>query len=96
MKHRVCAFLLFIFVAGCGQEQPGEPASADSDVSALTHDYLFLELSMGWHDNGHVDAYFGPEDIRKAANEAQMPLDEINTAFDLMHAGKSIRSVVEL
>ena len=23
-----------------------------------------------------------------------MPLDEINTAFDLMHAGESIRSVV--
>jgi Zn-dependent alcohol dehydrogenase len=23
-----------------------------------------------------------------------MPLDEINTAFDLMHEGKSIRSVV--
>jgi Zn-dependent alcohol dehydrogenase len=23
-----------------------------------------------------------------------MPLSEINTAFDLMHAGKSIRSVV--
>ncbi|MEM7569326.1 MAG: zinc-binding dehydrogenase, partial [Pseudomonadota bacterium] len=25
----------------------------------------------------------------------KMPLDEINTAFDLMHAGESIRSVVE-
>ncbi len=25
----------------------------------------------------------------------KMPLDEINTAFDLMHEGKSIRSVVE-
>jgi S-(hydroxymethyl)glutathione dehydrogenase/alcohol dehydrogenase len=26
----------------------------------------------------------------------KMPLEEINTAFDLMHQGKSIRSVVEL
>ena len=25
----------------------------------------------------------------------KMPLGEINTAFDLMHAGESIRSVVE-
>jgi S-(hydroxymethyl)glutathione dehydrogenase/alcohol dehydrogenase len=23
-----------------------------------------------------------------------MPLDEINTAFELMHAGKSIRSII--
>lgn len=77
MKHRLPAFLLFIFVAGCGQEPPVEPAATDSDVSALIRDYLLLELSMGWHDNGHVDAYFGPENIREAANDAQMPLDEI-------------------
>jgi S-(hydroxymethyl)glutathione dehydrogenase/alcohol dehydrogenase len=25
----------------------------------------------------------------------KMPLEDINKAFDLMHAGKSIRSVVE-
>jgi len=25
----------------------------------------------------------------------KMPLEEINNAFDLMHSGKSIRSVVE-
>lgn len=86
MKHRICAFLLFIFVAGCGQEPPDEPAAADSDISALTRDYLFLELSMGWHDNGHVDAYFGPEDIREAANEAQMPLDEIDAHATEMRA----------
>ena len=37
--------------------------------------------------------------MRGGANQAKsatlaMPLDEINTAFDLMHEGKSIRSVV--
>ena len=53
MKHRICAFLLFIFLAGCGQERPAEPAAGASDLVALSSDYLFLELSMGWHDNGH-------------------------------------------
>ena len=47
------------------------------DLNALANEYLFLELSMGWHDNAHVDAYFGPESIRTAANEAQLSLDEI-------------------
>ena len=47
------------------------------DLNALASEYLFLELSMGWHDNAHVDAYFGPESIRTAANEAQLSLDEI-------------------
>jgi len=86
MKHRICAFLLFIFLAGCGQERPAEPAAGASDLVALSSDYLFLELSMGWHDNGHVDAYFGPESIREAANEAQIPLDEIEARASEMQA----------
>jgi len=76
MKQQFPAFLLFILLAGCGQEPPAGPAAA-GDLDELSHDYLFLELSMGWHDNGHVDAYFGPEEIRTAANDAQLPLDEI-------------------
>jgi hypothetical protein len=77
MKQQFPAFLLFILLAGGGQEPPAGPAAA-GDLDELSHDYLFLELSMGWHDNGHVDAYFGPEDIRTAANDAQLPLDEIS------------------
>ena len=71
MKQQFSAFLLFILLAGCGQEPPAETATI-SDLDELSNDYLFLELSMGWHDNGHVDAYFGPEDIRTAANDAHI------------------------
>lgn len=80
MKHRISVFLLLIFIASCGKEPPA------GDLSVFTGDYLFLELSMGWHDNGHVDAYFGPEDIRDAANEAQLPLDEIERRASEMRA----------
>ena len=31
---------------------------------------------------------------RKKLIEVALPLDEINTAFDYMHEGKSIRSVI--
>ncbi len=46
-------------------------------IDELAREYLFLELSLGEHDSGHVDAYFGPEDIASAASEAALPLTEI-------------------
>ncbi len=52
-------------------------AHATAALDELAREYLFLELSMGQHDPDHVDAYFGPEDIRQAAVDAALPLAEI-------------------
>jgi len=46
----------------------------------LAREYLYLELSMGLHDSGHVDAYFGPEELQAAAKETALSLDQILTA----------------
>lgn len=78
MKHHFVALLLFVAFAGCSQEPPADMNIDSSDLNSIARDYIFLELSMGWHDNGHVDAYFGPEEFREAANDAQLPLDEID------------------
>jgi hypothetical protein len=43
----------------------------------LAREYLYLELSMGLHDSGHVDAYFGPQELQAAAKEAALSLDQI-------------------
>ena len=63
-----CALLL----AACGPAAP--------DMDELAREYLFLELSMGLHDSGHVDAYFGPEELRNAAEESALSLDQILAA----------------
>ena len=43
---------------------------------------------------GYVDRYLNGEIELDSMVTHTMPLEEINTAFDLMHAGKSIRSVI--
>ena len=63
-----CALLL----AACGPAAP--------DMDELAREYLYLELSMGLHDSGHVDAYFGPEELRTAAEESALSLDQILAA----------------
>ena len=65
-----------VLCASCAQDRVDD-VNAEDDMNALVREYLFLELSMGWHDEGHVDAYFGEEEIRTAANHAQLGLDEI-------------------
>ncbi|MGD2055507.1 MAG: S-(hydroxymethyl)glutathione dehydrogenase/class III alcohol dehydrogenase [Gammaproteobacteria bacterium] len=43
---------------------------------------------------GYVDDYLGGRIELDRMVTHRLPLEEINTAFDLMHAGKSIRSVI--
>lgn len=77
MNNRLLPLLACALIAACGDTpKPATPAAANIDE--LANDYLFLELSMGWHDDAHVDAYFGEEKVRTAANEAQLSLDAID------------------
>ena len=69
--------LTLVILAACS---PGEPPAPEIDIDALANEYLFLELSMGLHDQSHVDAYFGPEEIRARAEAAALDLDEILAA----------------
>ena len=72
MKTRFLAFTLLLALSACGQSQP--------DIDELAKEYLFLELSMGLHDKSHVDAYFGPEELKSAAEEKALSLDQILAA----------------
>jgi hypothetical protein len=78
MINRLLPFLLCCLLSACSQPADS-PADAAVSIDQLASEYLFLELSMSWHDNAHVDAYFGPEEIRIDANEAQLGLDQIRS-----------------
>lgn len=46
-------------------------------VDVLARDYVVLELAMGEHDPGHVDAYFGPPELKAQAVSAGWTTAEI-------------------
>ncbi len=54
------------------------------DLDILAAEYLLLELSMGLHDGAHVDAYFGPQEIRANAESAALSLAEIESRASTM------------
>ncbi len=53
------------------------PTAETVSIDELVAKYLLLELSMGQHDAGHVDAYFGPASYSQQAQTEGLSLDEI-------------------
>jgi len=81
MKLRNGIIFSIIVAAACSNEPAVTPAG---DLDTLAAQYLFLELSMGLHDGAHVDAYFGPEEVRANAESAALPLAEIESRASTM------------
>jgi len=80
MLYRIIVSSVLILMTACVQEK--EPPVQVVTIDDLALRYLHLELSMGEQDPGHVDAYFGPEEIRVEAIEAALSLDDITAASD--------------
>jgi hypothetical protein len=78
MKLRLLPFLVCTLLGACS-DSPDTASPTNVNIDDFADDYLFLELSMGRHDPAHVDAYFGPEEIQTAANEAKLDLEDIDS-----------------
>ena len=60
------------------------PAAA-ADLENLAQRYLVLELAMGRIDPAHVDAYFGPPELEKAAQAAAWDAEAIIDRADAIN-----------
>jgi len=69
-------FLAFALLAGCATIGP-EPAR---DLDALARDYSRIQLEIGERDEGYIDAYYGPAELREAARAAPRTLEQLQTA----------------
>ena len=81
MKLRISIIFTTFLAAACSDDPVATPAG---DPGTLAAEYLFLELSMELHDGAHVDAYFGPEEIRARAESAALSLMEIENRASTM------------
>ena len=78
-RRRSCRHLLglaaiLVTLPGCAEED----AANTHDMDGIAEAYVKLVLAVGLHDDDYVDAYFGPEDWRRAAQADQIGLEEIH------------------
>ncbi|HMC78539.1 MAG TPA: hypothetical protein VKH34_15425, partial [Vicinamibacterales bacterium] len=55
-------------------------------MAKIAREYVRLVLAMGQHDKDYVDAYYGPDDIKKDADAAKLTLDAIAAAVTSLQA----------
>jgi hypothetical protein len=64
-----------LLAAACGTMREAEPRMND-----IAEEYVRLVLAMGQHDEGYVDAYYGPEAWHDAIRRETPSLDQIRTS----------------
>ena len=79
----------------CGRRRPGNLYPTVQLVTGRTWKGTAFGGVKGRTElPGYVDNYMNGKIELDSMVTHTMPLDDINTAFDLMHAGESIRSVI--
>lgn len=81
MKNILSLFVVLSVTVACDAGNPVTTADTmpTPDMAGLANEYLFLELSMARHDSAHVDAYFGPAEIRNQADQDDLSLQQITS-----------------
>lgn len=64
MRALILSFVMLL--SACATAGP-PPASADGGLDPIARDYVGLILEIGEHEDGYVDAYYGPPEWQAAA-----------------------------
>ncbi len=71
MKHKIIIPLVLLILA-CGEENEIQ------NINSIANEYVILALELGKHNTDYIDAYFGPEEIKKQVDEGEkLTLNEI-------------------
>ncbi len=82
---RLCIYLPIVaLVAAC---RSSAPAAADpSHLDSVARRYVVLGLSLGRHDPNYVDAYYGPDSLRTAAERDSLTVQAIRASAESLIA----------
>lgn len=76
---RALAALLMLVVAACAPR-------AAPDLNPLAEAYVRLALEIGAHEEGYIDAYYGPPEWKTEAEANPRPTAELKAAVDALSA----------
>jgi hypothetical protein len=74
------------FDAAQARQRRGAPGGNTDAMARIAREYVRLVLAMGQHDKDYVDAYYGPEDLKKEAEQAKLTLDAIGAGVKSLEA----------
>jgi hypothetical protein len=80
LQCAVAGLLVAALVADC---RPASPAAPDpAALDPIARRYVVLALALGRHDPNYVDAYYGPDSLRRAADAESLSVAQVRSAAD--------------
>jgi hypothetical protein len=73
---RLARLALVLFLAVSGSQAAAQADSLDT----IARDYVRLQLEIGARDEGYVDAYYGPAEIRREATANPRSIEQLQSA----------------
>jgi hypothetical protein len=73
------AALFALAVSACAQR-------AEPDLNPLAERYVRMSLEIGTHEEGYIDAYYGPPEWKTEAEANPRSITELKTVADALHA----------
>ncbi|HEX2252918.1 MAG TPA: hypothetical protein VHQ65_06605 [Thermoanaerobaculia bacterium] len=81
------ALLIAALLTACSAiAPPPSPADTVSAMDGIARRYVALVLELGTHDDGYVDAYYGPPEWRQQAEASPRSLADLRTAAEALAA----------
>jgi hypothetical protein len=84
-KTAAITVIAVALTAAMASQRAPRGGSADR-MAQISQEYVRLVLSLGQHDKDYVDAYYGPEDLKTAAERAKLTLDDIGAGVTALQA----------
>ncbi len=80
--NRFGLLALLLLVAACAPKPAPQTAAPADPLDAIARQYVMLSLEIGTHEDGYIDAYYGPAEWKTAAEAAPRALPALAQAVD--------------
>jgi hypothetical protein len=76
-----CAIVPCTLTIGAAAQQKGARSGNTDSMAKTAREYVRLVLALGQHDKDYVDAYYGPDELKREAEGAKLTLDAIGAGI---------------
>lgn len=82
--NRFGLMALLLLCAACAPKAGPRASAAADPLNDIAQRYVLLSLEIGTHEDGYIDAYYGPAEWKREAEASPRPLPALAQAVDTL------------
>ncbi|MDM7955958.1 hypothetical protein [Blastomonas sp.] len=82
--NRFGLLVLLLLCAACAPKTGPQATASTDPIDDIARQYVMLSLEIGTHEDGYIDAYYGPAEWKRAAEASPRALPALAQAVDAL------------